>query len=128
MSEEPTKKWTLEEIKALKAKNAEITIEGKFVVIWLAEHNRIKRLFVDTGEGYKELPVKKMIKECAEYIAENIDIVKMLSSRFASMFPEGLVDLHERVKAKPTIVEKPHCYILKIGGKKGQPMELPLFD
>lgn len=123
-----TKRYTLNQIYEM-AGPKEYTIVDKEdnLVVVVNMDDETTRVFKIVHE-YPLLAEELIVdfQELAEKLAVGLDKVKLLKKVLRSAPPNDVVDIKERLDAKPDakITSAPKCFALLIGGKPGRPKEL----
>jgi len=85
--------------------------------------------YVMIEKGYKKLNTEKLINELVIKLAPAVNTEELVRDALYDTNPDDLKELYERVIVKEGKVrDKPGCYKLVVGGKRGTPFELMLRD
>ena len=83
--------------------------------------------FKDEKGIYKKMNTKKFIDALVEKLTPHVSVEELLRDTLYDTNPEDLKEMYERViEKKGSIREKPGCYKLMLGGKRGVPFQFML--
>ena len=78
-------------------------------------------------KNYKMIDTKRVVEVLVEKLAPYVDIKELVKDALYDTDPEALKEMYDRVVLKKgKIKDKPGCYKLVIGGKRGLPFEFML--
>ena len=97
---------------------------GIAAVLDLTSH--LKHLYkTKNGSDFEEVSVD--YKGMAARLAQGLDVKQFLEEVLTTTSPAEVLEIKERLEhPEASVVSKPRCFSLMIGGKVGQPMELTL--
>jgi len=77
--------------------------------------------------NYKKMNTEKFINALVEKMTPHVNIEELIRDALYDTTPEDLREMYERViEKKGSIKDKPGCYKIALGGKKGAPFEFML--
>ena len=124
------KTWTLSAIRESIDPEEEIVIiiEDYVRIDSIEPPHKLKMLFKKAGQRYVEMNITEIVKFIAEKLAPHIDVEQFLTEHIrAYSSAEEIVELKGRLEKRyAKISDKPMCYSLMIGGKRGRPYEFNL--
>jgi len=104
-----------------------LIVDEDYVYIMDPKTNRLLKLFVKAGHRYTQVDLQKTIGFIAEKLKDTVDAKRFLEElMFLHSSPAEILELHERILKGASVKDKPGCYSLMIGGKKGRPYEFVL--
>lgn len=123
-----TKRYTLNQIyEMVGLKEYPVIDKEEKLIVIVNKDDETSRVFRIVSE-YPLLAEELIVdfQELAEKLARGLDKVELLKEVLRSAPPNDVVDIKERLDAKPDakITSAPRCFALLIGGKPGRPKEL----
>jgi hypothetical protein len=85
--------------------------------------------FLTEKGTHKKMNTEKFINALVEKLTPHVSVEELVRDALYDTNPEDLKEMYERVvEKKGSIKEKPGCYKLRLGGKRGVPFEFMLRD
>jgi len=120
----------IEEILSRLSEEKTLVLQGKYVAIRDEQEHTLELYEIDLTSGELEkINLDDIVEEIAEYLKDKVNIKLLLKDFLRSKLPEEVIlKLYERVKLQPKVTDEEGCYKIRVGGKRGRPLELYLVD
>lgn len=83
--------------------------------------------FATEKNEYKKMNTEKFINKLVDKLVPHVSVEELVRDALYDTNPEDLREMYERViEKKGSVRDKPGCYKLMLGGKKGAPFEFML--